>query len=309
MRFDLPLIDHGAAVRGRARPLICRAVMNDDPLPAAAGGAVAALGNFDGLHLGHQALVGRAVALAGSLGRPAAIVTFSPHPRSVLRGDRHFALANATTTLEVAGQIGVDYLFEQRFDRDFARLDPLRFVFGILYEKLHIHSVVVGSDFRFGAGRSGNAAFLAEAATDVGISVTVMPKIGDPSGVIYSSTGVRAAIAAGDFSKVLAMLGRQWSITGTAVALPGESGGMRRVAVPLGELQRPPAGFYRVAVRALSNAAVTALTIAQMVPGSTAEGDSIVLADPDGRFDGKELAVAFIARAEASVSHIHVSKD
>ena len=171
-------------------------------------GAVLALGNFDGFHLGHQGLARMAQRLAA--GRPVAVMSCEPHPRSFFgKETAPFRLATPAARRVQLGQHGVDFIYSPRFDRAFASLSPLEFVDRILVEALGVAHVIAGPDFRFGSRRDGDMALLSELGAARGFGVSIAPDI-THAGVRISSTLVRAAIEAGDLSGAARLMGHGW---------------------------------------------------------------------------------------------------
>lgn len=173
-------------------------------------GALLALGNFDGFHLGHQGLARMAQQLAA--GRPVAVMSCEPHPRSFFgRETAPFRLATPAARRVQLGQYGVDFIYSPRFDRAFASLSPLEFVDRILVEALGVAHVIAGPDFRFGSRRAGDMALLSELGAARGFGVGIAPDI-THAGVRISSTLVRAAIEAGDLSGAARLMGHGWLV-------------------------------------------------------------------------------------------------
>lgn len=213
-------------------------------------GAVA-LGNFDGVHRGHQALLAHAAGHARTFGGPLVVLTFEPHPRRYFVPDTApFRLTLTPAKTRLLGEFGVEAVLAQRFDADFAALSAEAFVDDVLLAGLGARHAVCGYDFTFGARRGGNVERLRElgAARDLGVSVL------DPvmhEGEIYSSTRIREALRAGWASEAAELLGRAWEIEGV-VELGDRRGrtiGFPTANVALGEHLRPRFGVY--AVRAL----------------------------------------------------------
>jgi riboflavin kinase/FMN adenylyltransferase len=168
-------------------------------------GAVIALGNFDGFHRGHRHLIATAQQLAAGR-HPVAIMSVEPHPRQVFGPPGGLARLALPGQKHVMGRIlGLDYIYEPLFDRAFAGLTPEAFVGTVLHERLGIAQVVTGADFRFGAGRRGDVAMLAALCAPLGIGVQTVPLRGG-----WSSTSIRAALAAGDVRTAGRDLGRYW---------------------------------------------------------------------------------------------------
>src|SRR2546425_593241 len=153
-----------------ARPF---AVVRDDaPGDHALRGAVVAIGNFDGVHRGHRAVIAAALARAKTLGRPAAALTFEPHPRSVFRpGDTLFRLTDERAKLRLLAATGLDGAIVLKFDAALARLSAEDFVARILREKLAVSGVAIGFDFHFGKERLGSPGYLAAQGAKLGFAV------------------------------------------------------------------------------------------------------------------------------------------
>jgi riboflavin kinase/FMN adenylyltransferase len=184
-------------------------------IPVEARGAVVALGNFDGLHLGHQKVIGEALRLAAELDAPCGVLTFEPHPRAYFQPDKPaFRLTPFRIKLRQLDAIGVDYLYLLSFDRAMAERSPESFIVEVLGQGLEPIHLVVGYDFVFGKGRSGNAAMLGDLGRAAGFAVTSVPAAADAEGVVYSSTKVRERLAAGDPLGAARILGRPWEIEG-----------------------------------------------------------------------------------------------
>jgi riboflavin kinase/FMN adenylyltransferase len=219
--------------------------------PAQWKGAAVALGNFDGVHRGHQALLDRTAQHAKVLGAPVVVLTFEPHPRGFFVPDTGpFRLTMPAAKLRLLEQYGVQAVLEQRFDQAFAALSPQAFVDDVLLAGLGARHVVCGYDFTFGARRGGNVERLREAGEETGFGVTIVDPVMH-EGEIYSSTRIREALRAGWVSEAAELLGHEWEIEGV-VELGDQRGrtiGFPTANVALGEHLRPRFGVY--AVRAL----------------------------------------------------------
>ena len=193
-------------------------------LPNAAARAPCALtiGNFDGVHLGHQALLARVRAAASGLGLEAAVMTFEPHPREFFAqraGDLSKAparIANLRDKLQSLSDNGIDRVIVEHFSAPFAALTPQQFTEQVLVEGLHVKWLMVGDDFCYGAKRAGNVAMLQEAGQRYGFHVETLPTVMNGSARI-SSSAVRAALAAGDFPHAEALLGHPYAISGHVI--------------------------------------------------------------------------------------------
>ena len=185
-----------------------------------ARGASVAMGNFDGLHIGHQRVIDIARA-AGPLG----LVTFEPHPRQVFQPDAPpFRLMNAEARANRLAKLGVQTLFELPFNKLLAGMDPETFAATVLSQGLGVSHVVVGADFCFGKGRAGKAGDLARLGRDHGFDVTIADLVMD-GGREVSSTAIRVALAAGNPRQAAAMLGHLHRIEGEVIH--GEKRGAR----------------------------------------------------------------------------------
>lgn len=218
-------------------------------LPAEARGAVVALGNFDGVHLGHQTVIGQALRIAAATGRPAGAMTFEPHPRLLFQPDQPpFRLTPFRIKARHIEALAVTFLFNQHFDATFARHSDEEFVKEVLVDGLGASHVVVGYDYVFGKGRKGNCVRLAEMAAKYGFGTTCVPAVLAPDGKVYSSTRVREHLVAGRPAEAARLLGRYWEIEGRVEHgdARGRTIGVPTANVPLGEYQRPRTGVYAV---------------------------------------------------------------
>ena len=190
-------------------------------LPNAASRAPCALtiGNFDGVHRGHQALLARVREAASRLGVEAAVMTFEPHPREFfarLAGDPSKAparIANLRDKLQALSNAGIDRVIVEHFNAHFASMSPQDFIEKVLVQGLHVKWLMVGEDFCFGAKRAGNVAMLIEAGKKYGFQVEAMPTVTN-NGMRISSSAVRSALAQSEFALAAQLLGHPYSISG-----------------------------------------------------------------------------------------------
>ena len=218
-------------------------------LPADARGGAVALGNFDGVHRGHREVLKAARAAARDLGGPWQVMTFEPHPRAFFHpGQPPFRLTPFRIKAREIEALGVDDLFMQHFDADFAALDADAFVEEVLIRGLGVRHVVVGYDYVFGKGRQGTVAFLDDKARAHGFGLTCVPPAGEQSGRVFSSSRVREALEEGDTATAALVLGRPWEIEGRVEAgdARGRAIGFPTANVPLGDYARPRFGVYAV---------------------------------------------------------------
>jgi riboflavin kinase/FMN adenylyltransferase len=225
-----------------------RIIPSDQPLPEDLRGAVIALGNFDGFHLGHQAVVGRAVARARAAGRPAIVATFDPHPARYFRPDgAHFRLTSLAQRARLFAQAGADATLVLRFDAALAALTPIQFVHDELVGRLAAYGVVTGEDFTFGQGRAGTADLLGALAGERGLVAEAVAPVCDDDGPV-SSTRIRAALIAGDCETATRLLTRPFAIEGTVIHgdKRGRILGYPTANMDIGDYLRPRYGIYAV---------------------------------------------------------------
>jgi riboflavin kinase/FMN adenylyltransferase len=224
-------------------------IFRHDSVAAAERGAVVAIGNFDGVHLGHQAVIGAAGQIARAQGAPHAVLTFEPHPRRVFRpDDPPFRLTPFRSKAQAIEALGVDLLFTLHFDLSFARLSAEAFIDDVLARHLGVRHVTVGFDFTFGQGRRGNPALLAAEGRLRGFGVTIVEPATAAGGAVYSSTRIREHLVAGRPREAASLLGRFWEIEGRVEHgdRRGQSIGFPTANLGLDDYLRPAAGVYAV---------------------------------------------------------------
>lgn len=219
-------------------------------------GACAAIGNFDGVHLGHQAVLDLTRGEARSRGAPVAVLTFEPHPREVFRPDAPpFRLMNAEAKAHRLEKLGVDLLYELPFDAELFGLTDQEFCRNVLHDGLGVANVTVGSDFCYGKGRSGNIRTLRSSGAALGFGVTIADLLRlDSESERVSSTAIRNALQDGLPHKAAAMLGHWHRIEGPV--LHGEKRG-RLLGYPttnmdISAIHRPKFGVYAVLVEVVT---------------------------------------------------------
>ena len=226
-----------------------RLIRHIEDVPPEAHGAVVALGNFDGVHLGHQAVIRQAAEIARSKKAPLAVLTFEPHPRSFIRPqDPPFRLTPFRIKTRHLQALGVDFVFELAFDAAMMARSAENFVSEVLVDGLRIAHVVVGYDFCFGKGRAGNAAMLTEFGGRHGFGVTSVAAAKAGDGPAYSSTLVREQLQAGDPKSAAATLGRPWEIEGRVEHgdARGRQLGFPTANIAIGDYMEPKLGVYAV---------------------------------------------------------------
>ncbi len=211
------------------------------------------IGNFDGIHLGHQAMLARLTARAASVGALPAVLTFEPHPREIFTPDSApTRLTSLREKLEILRALGVAHVHVCRFSKPFAALSAEEFVQRILVQGLKARYVLVGDDFRFGAKRAGDFAMLHRLGQANGFEAEALHTV-EAAGQRASSTAVREALAAGDMAMAAQLLGRPYSISGRVVG--GDRLG-RQIGYPTANIQlkhnKPPVkGIFAVRVQGL----------------------------------------------------------
>ena len=228
-----------------------RIVRHPGPGSSHPRGAVLAMGNFDGLHRGHAALIGKACDRARTAGVPAGVLTFEPHPRSVFMPEGEpFRLTPFRVKEREIARLGVDLLFIQHFDLDFAKKSAESFVEEVLIGAVGVTHIVVGHDCTFGNRRRGTPELLRAAGAEHGFGVTVVEPVRGPDGAVYSSTHIREKLRAGRPREAAAQLGRPWEIDGRVMEgdRRGRTIGFPTVNLGLGEYLRPAFGVYAVRV-------------------------------------------------------------
>jgi riboflavin kinase/FMN adenylyltransferase len=224
-------------------------IFRHDSVAAADRGAVVAIGNFDGVHLGHQAVIGEAARVARALGASQAVLTFEPHPRRIFRpDDPPFRLTPFRAKSRAIEALGVDLLFTLHFDRDLAQRSAEDFIETVLVSHLGVRHVVVGFDFTFGHDRRGAPALLAAQGAVLDFGVTVVEPLTAAEGAVYSSTRIREHLQAGRPRDAAALLGRFWEIDGRVEHgdRRGHGIGFPTANLALDDYLRPAPGVYAV---------------------------------------------------------------
>ena len=222
-----------------------------DPVPEALRGAILALGNFDGFHLGHQAVVGEAIRWARSEGRPAMVATFDPHPVRYFKPDAApFSLTTLDQRADLFAAAGADAMLVFHFDASIAGMPAERWMREMIHGHLDVAGVTTGEDFVFGKARSGTAASLRALGEPLGIATRAVPAVLDTEGPI-SSSRIRAALIAGDCATAAHLLTRPFAIRGVVQHGDklGRTIGYPTANLPIGGYLRPRYGIYAVTGR------------------------------------------------------------
>ncbi|MBF2713330.1 bifunctional riboflavin kinase/FAD synthetase [Agrobacterium vitis] len=221
-------------------------------LPDSLKGGVVAIGNFDGVHRGHQSVLERALELAQQRGVPALVLTFEPHPRAVFTPqDPVFRLTPAPLKARLLEAMGFQSVIEYPFDRDFSQRSAEDFVKTVLVDWLGAAQVVTGFDFHFGKGREGGPAFLMGMGAQYGFGVTLLDAFRDENAEVVSSTRIRGLLAKGAISEVAGLLGYRFTVE--AEVIKGQQLG-RTLGFPTANMALSPEttlrpGIYAVRLR------------------------------------------------------------
>ncbi len=225
-------------------------VRNWRALPKALRGGVYAIGNFDGVHRGHRALIDAAISEARRSNAPAAALTFEPHPRAWFFPDtKLFRLTPLPVKLDLLAEAGLDATVVAQFDAELVALDPPAFAKQVLHDALGASGAVIGEDFVFGKGRAGNAEVLARLGEELGFGVTAVRQLSQDG--VVSSSRIREALREGRMQEAAALLGYWWRVRGKVARGAGRGAGLGaptvNIALPEGQDLRR--GVYAARVR------------------------------------------------------------
>jgi riboflavin kinase/FMN adenylyltransferase len=271
--------------------------------PAGLERAVFAIGNFDGAHLGHRAVIDRTRRLAAELGAPSAVLTFEPHPADFFAGKPVvFRLTPKAVKARALEEFALDGAVILTFDAALAALSAEEFVRDVLVVRLGVAAIVIGWDFHFGKGRSGSPAFLKEAGARYGFRVDIIGKVEALEGAAaeaISSTAIRRALEAGDVEAAARFLGRDYAILGTVI--PGRKLG-RTLGVPTANIALEPSnrlayGIYAVEVfvDGARHGGVASFGTRPTVDDGPPLLETFLF-DFDGDLYGRAIEVAFVRR-------------
>jgi riboflavin kinase/FMN adenylyltransferase len=263
------------------------------------------IGVFDGVHRGHQRIIGRAVELGQQLGVPSVVITFDPHPIEVIRPGSHPPmLTDARFKADLVEELGVDAFLVLPFTVDFMRRTAAEFVHAVLVERLHASAVVVGENFRYGNGGAGTVQSLTDDGRRFGFSVEPFPLQGE-GGRTWSSTYVRSCVAAGDMREATEALGREHRVHGIIVR--GDQRG-RQIGFPTANLEPlpwsaiPADGIYAGRLARGKDLLPAAISIGT---NPTFQGDErrveAYVLDFDGDLYGEHVGMAFTERLRDTV--------
>ncbi|WP_236627567.1 bifunctional riboflavin kinase/FMN adenylyltransferase [Caulobacter sp. B11] len=298
-------------------------------LPAAQRGAAVALGNFDGVHRGHQQVIAQAAKAAGRLKAPLGVVTFDPHPRRLFRpSEPAFRLMTLDQQARAMSHLGVDLLYLLPFDFEMASFTDREFVERVLVEGLGVRHVAVGFDISFGRGRSGSAELMKTYGDEFGFSVSVATAVAGGDGEKFSSTGVRDALRDGRPEIATRIMGPPFAIEGVRAARSAAGPQARASPPPMSRWSTmvvPRLGVYATRTRLPTAAKCPASPIWATIPpraevetrletwlfdfdedlyGQVIETDLIAFLRPELKFGSIELMVDQIRRDEAQARAI-----
>lgn len=282
-------------------------VTGSDAVPDQAKGGVLAIGNFDGVHRGHQELIAKVRERAAKLNAPAGVIVFEPHPREFFQpSEPHFHLTPPPLKLRRLQGFGIDVVFVLKFDKAFASLTANQFIQNVLVDRLAPRHIVIGYDFFFGKGRTGTPDTMRLAGQELGFGVTVVSPVAE-DGEVFSSTTIRLKLAQGDVRGATAALGDLWRVSGQVV------GGARRgtgLGFPTANIALEPGtalahGIYAVWVDIPGGGAKGSSGSVERYMGAAYLGTrptfdnggpllEIFLLDFDGDLYGREIEVSFV---------------
>ena len=175
--------------------------------------SVIAIGNFDGIHLGHKHLINKVLEVANTEGKKSGIITFDPHPKAYFGGLKNFhQVTTEAVKIEILEKLKIDVLFELNFDKSLSKMSPEEFFLEVIYKNLEASHVIVGEDFKFGYQRSGDVHKLEELCNSKNIGFNSIQKQKDKNSVIYSSSRVRTNITSGNITDLTKLLGHYWFV-------------------------------------------------------------------------------------------------
>ncbi|MFZ5450550.1 MAG: bifunctional riboflavin kinase/FAD synthetase [Thermodesulfobacteriota bacterium] len=276
-------------------------VYHDLPLGTASfSRTVVTIGNFDGVHLGHRAILTRAVQRAQELEAQSVAVTFDPHPIKVLRPEVALPLLNTPEQkIELMAASGLNAVVVLPFNREFAGLPARKFVQRYFLERLKVREVVVGHDYCFGRGREGNIDLLKEMGQSHGFTVQVVWAV-EVEGAVVSSSLIRAMLRLGKVEEATRLLGRPYGVVGQVVT--GKGRGAKLLGIPTANIRPenellPATGIYAVRVRRGDEVLPGAANIGTCPTFENEEFSlEVHILDFEGELYGETLGVEFVAR-------------
>jgi len=288
-------------------------------VPDACKGAVVALGNFDGVHLGHQALIGEARRLARERNAPLGVLAFEPHPQEFFHpSPESFRLTPFRAKARLIAELETDFLYALTFDAQMAAKSAQQFVLDVLVGGLGVGAIVVGADFQFGKGRTGNATLLAYMGDAEGFGVTIFKPVAAGGHDKISSTQIRDALKQGRPEEAARLLGHYWSVEARVEHgdKRGRTIGFRTANMRLVDCLKPAFGIYAVRAKILeddriisTHDGVASFGMRPMFQVATPLLETYLF-DFDGDLYGKHMAVELVAylRAEAKLEGLPALK-
>lgn len=291
-------------------------------------GAAVALGNFDGVHRGHQTVIAQAAAAARRLNAPLGVISFEPHPRRIFQpNEPAFRLMRPAQQARALEGLGVDLFYVLPFDEEMKNLTDREFAHEVLHDGLGVRHVAVGFDISFGKGRTGSPATMTAYGDEFGFSVSVAQAVSDGEGEKYSSTAVRDALREGRPEAAAAILGRPFAIEGPVQRgrQLGRELGFPTANVQVDDYVQPRFGVYATRTRLPDGREVPGVanigvnpTVGEVAPvlevwlfdfdediyDQTIETDLITFLRPELKFDGLEAMVEQVMRDAAQARKI-----
>lgn len=282
-----------------------------DQVPADLGRTVVVIGNFDGVHLGHQHVIGRAREVADAAGADVRLVavTFDPHPMAVLRPDHApLTLTSIESRCTLLAEAGAEDVLVIPFSREIAAWTPEEFISRVVVETLHARTVVVGANFRFGNRAAGDVSTLTTAGAQADFTVEGIALDGGPQ--VWSSTYVRTCLQAGDVEGAAEALGRPYAVSGTVVKgdQRGRDLGFPTANVPTDGIAAPADGVYAGWLRLLRAGAEPLPAAISVGTNPTFDGErerrveAYVLDRTDLDLYGAPVEISFVARIRGMVA-------
>jgi riboflavin kinase/FMN adenylyltransferase len=269
-------------------------------VPGWRSGTAVAIGNFDGVHVGHRALIGRARELAGAHDAKVVALTFDPHPSQLLAPRPPQMISSLPRRLELLGEAGADVVVVEPFTRELASRAAHSFIDDIVIGALCARAIVVGYNFTYGQGRTGTTDALRAHGGRAGIEVAIVPAV-QVEGEVASSSRIRAHLGAGELAAAQRLLGRPWDIDG--IVAHGAKRG-RAIGVPTANIKTDTelllrAGIYAVTLAVEGGRALPAVASLGTNPTFVEDGGLVLevhVLDFDGDLYGKRVRTAFVAR-------------
>lgn len=281
-------------------------VRSIDEIPLGLQSPVATIGNFDGVHQGHREIFRRVRAAAADRHGISVVISFEPHPLTVISSTRQINLITTTAEKEALIEAaGIDCLVIIPFTREFARRTAREFVAELLVERIGVRKIIIGYDYAFGRNREGGTELLTELGREFGFEVEVLPPIGD-SGHVFSSSEIRRMVREGEVDRIVPLLGRHFSLGGQVVHghHRGKVLGFPTANVVSDHELIPADGVYAVKVLASATLFDGACNIGTKPTfGGEARSIEVFLFDVDCDLYGRELRIFFIERLRGETAY------